>query len=94
MSLEDVTVTVEADGEEDTIEIPGGLIDRLREEGETRADVVGSITLMALTGRAHALLHHVEDETGEELEDIEDVMQERFEDRFGMTYAEATGHSH
>jgi len=94
MALEDVTVTVEADGEDDTIEIPAGLIDRLREEGETRADVVGSITLMALTGRAHALLHHVEEESGEELQDIEDVMQGRFEDRFGMTYAEATGHEH
>jgi hypothetical protein len=94
MALEDVTVTVEADGEDDTIEIPAGLIDRLREEGETRADVVGSITLMALTGRAHALLHHVEEESGEELHDIEDVMQDRFEDRFGMTYAEATGHEH
>lgn len=94
MSLEDVTVTVEADGSADTIEIPGDLIDRLRDEGETRADVVGSITLMALTSRAHTLLHHVEAETGDELEAIEDVMQDRFEDRFGMTYAEATGHSH
>jgi hypothetical protein len=94
MALEDVTVTVETDSEDDTIEIPAGLIDRLREEGETRADVVGSITLMALTGRAHALLHHVEEESGEELQDIEDVMQGRFEDRFGMTYAEATGHEH
>ncbi|MFB6229253.1 MAG: hypothetical protein ABEH88_12010 [Halobacteriales archaeon] len=94
MPVSDLTVTVEADGDEDAIEIPAGLLDRLMEEGETRADVVGSITLMALTGRAHALLHHTEDTSGEELEDIEAVMQDRFEDRFGMTYAEATGHSH
>jgi hypothetical protein len=94
MSVEDVTVTVEANGDEDAIEIPAGLIDRLMEDGETRADVVGSIALMALTGRAHALLHHAENASGEELEDIEEVMQDRFEDRFGMTYAEATGHSH
>jgi hypothetical protein len=94
MATEDVNVTIEADGEEDTIEIPGGLIDRLTEPDETRAEVIGSITLMAFTGRAHALLHHTEEEADAELEEIEDVMQERFEDRFGMTYAEATGHSH
>jgi hypothetical protein len=94
MATEDATVTIEAGGEEDAIDIPGGLIDRLAEPDETRADVVGSITLMAFTGRAHALLHHVEEEADEEMEEIEAVMQERFEDRFGMTYAEATGHSH
>jgi len=94
MAVDDATVTIAVDGEEDEIEIPGGLIDRLKEPEETRADVVGSITLMAFTGRAHALLHHVEEEADEEMEEIEDVMQERFEDRFGMTYAEATGHSH
>jgi hypothetical protein len=94
MAVEDVTVTIEADDEENEVEIPGGLIDRLTEPDETRADVVGSITLMAFTGRAHALLHHVEEEADEEMEEIEAVMQERFEDRFGMTYAEATGHSH
>jgi len=94
MAVEDATVTIETGGETDEIEIPGGLIDRLKEEGETRADVVGSITLMAFTGRAHALLHHTEEEADEEMEEIEDVMQERFEDRFGLTYAEATGHSH
>jgi hypothetical protein len=94
MATEDVTVTIEADDEENAIEIPGGLIDRLTEPDETRADVVGSITLMAFTGRAHALLHHAEAEADDELEAIEAVMQERFEERFGMTYAEATGHSH
>jgi len=94
MSVEDVTVTVEADGEEDIIDVPAGLIDRLMEDGETRADVVGSVALMALTSRAHALLHHTEGAPDDELADIEAVMQERFADRFGMTYAEATGHSH
>ena len=94
MPVDDLTVTIETGDGTDEIDLPAGLIDRLTEEGETRADVVGSIALMAFTGRAHALLHHTETEADEQLEEIEAVMQERFEDRFGMTYAEATGHSH
>ena len=94
MATEDVTVTIEVEGDEDEVEIPAGLLDRLAEPEESRADVVGSIALMAFTGRAHALVHHAEDGSSEEVEDIEAVLLDRFEERFGMTYAEATGHSH
>jgi hypothetical protein len=49
---------------------------------------------MSFADRAHALAHHAEGEADEELEAIEEAMLDRFEERFGMTYAEATGHSH
>jgi len=94
MAIEEVTATIEADGESAEIDLPAGLLDRLTEPDETGAEAVGSIALMAFTGRAHALVHHAEGEVDEELETIEDAMLERFEERFGMTYAEATGHSH
>ena len=94
MTIEDVTVTIEADGETADVDLPVGLLSRLTEPDETHADAVGSIVLMSFVGRAHALAHHSEGETDEELEEIEDTMLERFEERFGVTYAEATGHSH
>lgn len=94
MPTEDVTVTIEADGEIADIDIPRGLLDRLTEPDETQADSVGSILLMSVVDRAHALAHHSEGEADEELEEIEDAMLDRFEQRFGVTYAEATGHSH
>lgn len=95
MELEDITVTIDADETEETIDIPVGLLDRLAEPEETNAEVIGSVLLMAFAGRAHALLHHIEgEESDEELEAIEDQMLDRFEERFGVTYAEATGHDH
>jgi len=94
MAIEDVTVTIEAGEESTDIALPAGLLDRLMEPEETHAEAVGSIALMAFTGRAHALVHHAEGDADEGLDEIEEAMLERFEERFGVTYAEATGHSH
>ena len=89
-----VTVTIDADGDESEISVPAALLSALSEPGDTPAEVVADLAVMSFAGRAHALLHHAEGEPSEELRDAEAEMMDRFEERFGVTYAEATGHSH
>ena len=89
-----VAVTIEADDGEDEITLPTGLIARLSEPEDTTAQVVADVALMSFTGRAHALRHHAEGGDDGELDAIEADLMERFEERFGLTYEEATGHSH
>lgn len=92
--VETITVTIETDGESDTVAIPAGLLERLAEPGTPPAEVVADVVLTSFTGRAHALRHHGAGEPDEALEAAETDLMDRFEDRFGVTYAEATGHSH
>ena len=91
---ESVTVTIDADGDDAEIEVPEALLSALSEPGDTPAEVVADLAVMSFAGRAHALLHHAEGEPSEALEAAESEMMDRFEERFGVTYAEATGHSH
>jgi hypothetical protein len=87
--------TIEApDGSTETVELPEGLVDLLSEQGETKGTVVGDITLLAFAQRAHALVHHSEGDVTEDVADIGEKAEELFEERFGVSFAEATGHQH
>ncbi|MFB6094783.1 MAG: hypothetical protein ABEJ77_07560 [Halanaeroarchaeum sp.] len=89
-----LTVDLEIDGETDQIELPSDLIDLFRErEDESDVEIVADMAVMAFAERAHAIVHHDQD-AGEELEEIESAAMDVFEERFGMTYGEATGHQH
>mgnify|MGYP006296926901 CR=1 FL=1 len=87
-----VTVTT-PDGEED-VALPTGLLDMLAEEGESDADVVADLALMSCAQRVHAAVHHGQGGPDAEMEAIESTTMELFEERFGMTFGEATGHDH
>lgn len=89
-----VTVGIDVEGETGEIEVPTALLDALSEPNDSLAEVVVDVTLMSFAGRAHALLHHTEGEPSEALKAAEAEMLDRFEERFGVTYEEATGHSH
>lgn len=90
-----LTVTVETESDADEIEIPADLIDLYREQpGETDAQIVSDMLVMAFAERAHAIAHHGEGGDDETIQAIESDMMDRFEERFGMTYGEATGHQH
>jgi len=89
---ETVTLSIEADDGTDEVDLPARLIGMLAEEGETTAEVVGDLAMMACTRRIHAVVHH--GEGGDGLEGVEDRAMELFEERFGMSYEEATGHGH
>lgn len=93
MATDRLTVSLDIDGDTDEIELPAELIDMFREEPtEADVEIVGDMAVMAFAERAHAIAHH--GEGGEEVEAIESETMDVFEDRFGMTYGEATGHSH
>jgi hypothetical protein len=93
--VDTVSFTV-SDGEEsEEFEAPAAIIDALREDGdESAAAVAGDIAMMGLTSRAHMIAHHGDGEAPEEIQEAESAALDLFEERFGMTYEEATGHSH
>jgi hypothetical protein len=91
---ETMLVTIETPDGEDEVELPTGLLDMLAEEGESAADVVGDLALMSCAQRVHAAVHHGHGETDPELEAVESTTLELFEERFGMSFGEATGHQH
>ena len=94
--MNEATFTIEdADGSTDELELPAELVELFSEEDDdSQAQVVGDIALMAFAQRAHMVVHHNEDEPSEELQAIEEATLDQFEERFGMTYGEATGHQH
>ena len=83
-----------SDGTTDVIDVPSTLLERLSEGDEPAAGITADVALMGFAGRAHALVHHGEGGADPELSAAEEAVLEAFESRFGMTYAEATGHSH
>lgn len=89
------TVTYEIDGESETdsLTVPAGLLDVVAEGDQTGPEVLGDVAMLSLANRVHHLVHHGED-TDPELEAIESATMDLFEQRFGVTFAEATGHSH
>lgn len=94
--MDDTTFTIEdADGNTDELTLPSELVGLFAEaEDESDAQVVADIALMAFSQRAHAVVAHGEGEPSEELQEIESATLEKFEDRFGQTFADATGHQH
>jgi hypothetical protein len=94
MSEQTVSVALETDEASDEIEVPTTLVDLLGEGNETVPTVVGDLAVLGLAQQAHGIVHHGQGETSEELEAAEELMMELFEERFGQSYGEVTGHSH
>jgi len=94
--MNETTFTIEdADGNTDELTLPAELVELFSEEDDdSQAQVVGDMSLMAFAQRAHMVVHHNEDNPSEELQAIEEATLDQFEERFGMTYGEATGHQH
>jgi hypothetical protein len=89
-----VTVTLSADDDADEIEVPRKLLDLLSEGEEPAPAVVADIAMLGLAQQAHGAVHHSHGETSEEVEAAESLTMDLFEERFGQTYGEMTGHSH
>jgi AraC-like DNA-binding protein len=89
-----VDITIEGPDGEDEVTLPAPLLDLLSEADESAAEVVGDIAILSCTQRIHTTVHHSEDEVSDELSAIEDSTMELFEERFGVTFDEATGHDH
>ncbi|SFC56041.1 hypothetical protein SAMN05444422_110117 [Halobiforma haloterrestris] len=91
--VDTVTVSIEADDSTDEVTIPAGLLDLVAEGDQTTAETIGDVALLSFASRAHHVVHHGEG-SDEELEAQEERVMELFEERFGVTFGEATGHQH
>jgi hypothetical protein len=93
--VETATYTIEGpDGDTDELELPEGLVDVLAEQGEAPPTVVAEIALLSFVQRSHAIAHHADGDTPADLAAINQKAESLFEERFGMSFAEATGHDH
>lgn len=95
MASETVSITVEADDESaDEFEVPPALLELLSEGEEPAATVVSDMAMISLAQRIHGAVHHAEADPSEQVQEIEEQTMDIFEDRFGATFGELTGHDH
>ena len=94
MAEDTVTLSVEGQEDEDDVTLPVEMLDLMREAEESNAEIVGDLALFSCAQRIHATVHHAEGGDTERYEEIEARTMELFEDRFGASYAELTGHDH
>ena len=95
MANDTVTLTIEADdGTADELTVPTDLLAMLREEDETASEIVGDIAMFGLAQRNHGAVHHAQGEPSQEVQDAEESTMDLFEERFGATFGELTGHDH
>ncbi|WP_254863388.1 DUF7545 family protein [Halovivax gelatinilyticus] len=88
------TFSIESEtGDGDDVTLPTGLVDLLAEGEQSPSETVGDIVLLSFASRAHHLVHHG-DGADDELEAQEAQIMDLFEERFGVSYADATGHHH
>jgi hypothetical protein len=92
--VETATVTLESGDETDELTVPLPLVEMLSEGEESVTTVVGDLAMLGLAQQAHGVVHHGQGEVGAAVEDAEQLTMELFEERFGQTYAEVTGHGH
>jgi hypothetical protein len=88
------TVRLEANGESDELTVPTALVRLLAEDGEETTEVVGDMAMLALAQQAHGIVHHSRGDVDPQLEEAEQTTMDLFEERFGQSYAEMTGHDH
>jgi len=94
MADDTVTLRIESDDDADDVTLPGEMLDLMRETDESDPEIVGDLALFSCAQRIHATVHHAEGGDTEEYRAIEERTMELFEDRFGASYAELTGHDH
>ena len=94
MADETVTLSIEGDAAADEVTLPVEMLDLLREADESDAEVVGDLALFSCAQRIHATVHHAEGGDTERYRAIEERTMALFEERFGATYSELTGHDH
>ena len=92
--VDTVTLSIEADDDtSDEVTVPAGLVDAVAEGDQTTAETVGDVVLLSFASRAHHIVHHGHG-ADEDLEAQEERIMDLFEERFGVTFGEATGHQH
>ena len=91
---EPTTIEVAIGDVADEVVLPAGVLDAFTAEGQSSAEAVGDVLTMSCTQRLHAAVAHSAGEPDDEIEQLESTMREQFEERFGASFAEVTGHHH
>jgi hypothetical protein len=95
MADDTVTLSIEGPDGESEVTLPTHFLDLLLEDDdETTASVVGDLVMMNCAQQLHAAVHHAHGEPSEEIKATEAAALELFEERFGQTLGEMTGHQH
>ena len=94
MADDTVTFRVEGETADDEVTLPAEMLEMLRGDDESGAEIVGDLALFSCAQRIHATTQHSEGEVDDRLEAVEATTMDLFEERFGMTFEEATGHQH
>ncbi len=81
-------------GDEESFELPAGLVDILSEQGEQSTRVVSDVVVQAMAQQAHMIAHHSEGEVPQDIVEMNETAAELFEERFGQSLEDALGHSH
>ncbi len=89
-----VTITLESANGTDELTLPSAILDMLREDTESDAAIVGDVAMFGVAQRVHGAVHHGQGEVDEELEAVERATLDLFEERFGASFGELTGHDH
>lgn len=92
--VESTTIEIAVDDTTAELSLPDGVIEMFTGEGQEPADAVADLLTMAYTERLHGAVAHSAEEPSDALAAIEANMRDRFEERFGATFAEVTGHQH
>jgi len=94
MTAETITVTLETEADSDELDVPAKIIDLLNESDEGVTTVVGDLAMLSIAQQAHGIIHHSQGEIDEETEAAEELTMDLFEERFGQSFAQMTGHDH
>ncbi len=90
-----ITFTIDGeDGSTDELSVPLSVLELLAESDESPAETLGDLALLSCAQQIHALNHHSQGEPGEDIRTSADETMAVFEERFGMSFTEMTGHSH
>lgn len=92
---ETITFTIDGDdGSTDEVVVPASLLELLGEDDESPAEALGDLALFSCAQQIHGLTHHSQGEPADDVQTAERETMALFEERFGASFAEMTGHSH
>lgn len=90
-----LTFTIDGDdGSTDEVAVPASLLEMLADGDESSAETLGDLAILSAAQQIHATMHHSPGEPDDELRAVEEETMALFEDRFGVSFGEMTGHSH